>query len=88
VLDKIFQLVGNAFACGALFSTGMGSVGQVEKLSGKGLIVPLFLSLTKSLITPIIARFALIPIFDIAAKSSTKRDLFVNFIFLVRGLQV
>ena len=63
VVDDIFILLGNAFACGALFSTGMGTVGQTEKLSGKGIVMPLFLSLTKSLFLPIITRYILIPVF-------------------------
>jgi predicted permease len=86
-IDSIFKLAGNAFACGALFTTGMGSVGQSEKLVGKGIAVPLFLSLTKSLLTPIAARYALVPLLKafttVDAESST---CFVNFIFLVSAI--
>jgi hypothetical protein len=64
----------------------MGSVGQTEKLRGKGVIIPLFLSLTKSLFLPIITRYTLIPVFMVWNQTASKRDLFVNFIFLVSAI--
>jgi predicted permease len=86
-IDNIFKLAGNAFACGALFTTGMGSVGQSEKLAGKGIAVPLFLSLTKSLLTPVVARYSLVPLLhSFSPMDVDTANSFVNFIFLVEAI--
>ena len=86
-INNIFKVAGNAFACGALLTTGMSSVGQSEKLVGREIAVPLFLSLTKSLLTPVVARYSLVPLLNaFTSESAALSDKFVNFIFLVSAI--
>jgi predicted permease len=84
-IDGILQVAANAFACGALFTTGMGSVGQTHKLTGKGAAIPLFLSLTKSLLTPVVAGYTLVLLNDYYSPADNSND-FVNFVFLVSAI--
>jgi predicted permease len=84
-IDMTLVLIKNAFACGALFTTGMGSVGQTSAMSGKGFIIPVFLSLTKSLLMPVIARYLSVLILE-KSLDPTIFNTFTNFIFLYAAI--
>jgi predicted permease len=60
VVEKIFTLQGDAFACGALILTGCSIVGKTDSLKGNKLAIPVFLSVAKSLLLPILARYLVI----------------------------
>ena len=84
-IDRTLRLIGNAFACGALFTTGMGSVGQTSAMSGKGLVMPIFLSLTISLLRPIVGRYLTVALCS-SSMSPDQLDTFINFVFLYSAI--
>ena len=47
VVEKVFTLQGDAFACGALVLTGCSIVGKTDSLKGNKLAIPVFLSVVK-----------------------------------------
>jgi predicted permease len=57
VLESVFVLMGNAFPCGALVLTGSSIVGKMGEMRGKKLAIPVFLSLMKSLLLPVLAKY-------------------------------
>jgi hypothetical protein len=86
-IDGLFLAPGNAFACGAPFLIGMGVVGKGELLlSASGFGISLFLTLVKSFLSPLIARYLLQPLLFQTRYGHGMIDeavgRFVEFVFL------
>eukprot|EP00937_MAST-01D_sp_MAST-1D-sp2_P002656 g2656.t1 len=56
-VDQALRILANAFGCGALVLTGMSSVGKLGAATGKGAAIPIFLTVAKSVLLPIIVRY-------------------------------